>query len=210
MLWICDENSADKTLRFSCCRAVVTQCQGIFSSSHCPASWGWACTKSWERTEPGQLTQTGQSCIWYHVMLSAIKAVWREVERSGVEEMYGYDGVYLPKQPLSVKSSAFWKHLNICLPVGNIKWIPCFALLVHTAFALPTILSLSQPMSFLTFTLPIIFPIPLEGRSEWQCAAYLLARDKSWQLLSSDVVPSSIWMLRYRVLWTLTFLLNRL
>jgi len=42
----------------------------------------------------------------------------------------------------------------------------CFALLARLAFTLPIKLSLSQPMSFLTFTLLILFPIPLGGASE--------------------------------------------
>ena len=59
-----------------------------------------------------------------------------------------------------------WRWLNTCLPMGKSELIPCFALLVHVAFALPIELSLSQPMSFLTFTLPILSPIPLGGGSE--------------------------------------------
>jgi len=46
-----------------------------------------------------------------------------------------------------------WKWLNICLPMGNSKLIPYFALLAHAAFALPLKLSLSQPMNFPTCTL---------------------------------------------------------
>jgi len=41
--------------------------------------------------------------------------------------------------------------------------IPLLALLAHEAFALPVNLSLPQPRSFLTFTLPILSPIPLWG-----------------------------------------------
>jgi len=49
-------------------------------------------------------------------------------------------------------------------------------LLAHTAFVLLIKLSLSQPMSFITFTLPILSLIPLGvGVSEWLCGAYLLA-----------------------------------
>jgi len=47
----------------------------------------------------------------------------------------------------------------------------CFALLAPATFALPVILSLSEPTSFLTFTLLILSPIPLGGVSEWLCGA---------------------------------------
>ena len=41
-----------------------------------------------------------------------------------------------------------WGWPNTCLPVGSGEWIPCFALLVCAAFALPVKLFLSQPLSF--------------------------------------------------------------
>ena len=53
-----------------------------------------------------------------------------------------------------------WRWLNTCLLVGSGEWIHSFPLLVRTAFALPVKLSLSQPMSFLTFILLILFPVP--------------------------------------------------
>lgn len=46
-------------------------------------------------------------------------------------------------------------------------------LLAHASFALPVKLFLLQPTIFLTFTLPIIFPIPLGGVSELMCGAKL-------------------------------------
>lgn len=48
-----------------------------------------------------------------------------------------------------------WRWLNTSLPLGSGEWIPCSALLVPAAFALPGKLSASQPTSFLTFGLPI-------------------------------------------------------
>lgn len=48
------------------------------------------------------------------------------------------------------------------LPMGSGEGIPCFALLVHMAFAFPIKL-LSQPTSVLTFTLLILSSIPLRG-----------------------------------------------
>lgn len=38
--------------------------------------------------------------------------------------------------------------------VGRGEWIPCFASLVQVAFALP------HPMSSVTFTFPLLSPIP--------------------------------------------------
>ena len=62
-----------------------------------------------------------------------------------------------------------WRWLNTCLLMGRSESIPCFALLVCTAFALPIKLSLSQLTSFLTFTLPILSSIPPGGQpvSSW-------------------------------------------
>lgn len=47
--------------------------------------------------------------------------------------------------------------------MGSGKLIPCFDSLADTSFALSIKLSLPQPMSFLSFTLPIASPIPLRG-----------------------------------------------
>lgn len=54
--------------------------------------------------------------------------------------------------------------------MGSGKWIACFVLLVHGAFALPSKLSLSQPLSSLTLTFPVLSPIPARV-SEWQGGA---------------------------------------
>jgi len=43
--------------------------------------------------------------------------------------------------------------------MGSSEWIPYFALLAYTAFISPVYLSLSQPMSFFTFTLPVLSSI---------------------------------------------------
>jgi len=51
-----------------------------------------------------------------------------------------------------------WRWLNSCLLIASSERISGFALLACMAFALPTKLSLSQPMSFLTFTLPVLSP----------------------------------------------------
>jgi len=59
-----------------------------------------------------------------------------------------------------------WRWLNTYLPMGSRERIPCFALLMCMAFVLPIKLSLSQPTSFPTFTLPFLPPIPPEGSEQ--------------------------------------------
>lgn len=49
----------------------------------------------------------------------------------------------------------FWGWLSTCPPMESGEGIPYFALLVFMAFALPIELSLSQTMSFLTFTVRV-------------------------------------------------------
>ena len=51
----------------------------------------------------------------------------------------------------------------------SIERAPYFALFVCPAFVLPINLSLSQPMSFLAFTVPILFAIPPWGEQENDC-----------------------------------------
>lgn len=54
--------------------------------------------------------------------------------------------------------------------MGSGKLIPSFALLVHADIALPVNPSLSQPVSFLTFNLPIFFLDSAGGVvSKWLC-----------------------------------------
>jgi len=55
-----------------------------------------------------------------------------------------------------------WRWLNTSLLMESGELIPCFALLVCAAFGLLVKLSLSQPMSFLSFMLLILSCIPLE------------------------------------------------
>jgi len=58
-----------------------------------------------------------------------------------------------------------WRWLNIGLLVGSSEGIGCFCLAPAHSFTLPVRMSLSQPISFLTFTLPNLSRI-LVGRSE--------------------------------------------
>ena len=58
--------------------------------------------------------------------------------------------------------------------MGSNALILLFALFVHAAFVLLIKLSLSLPTSFLTFTLPVLSPIPMGGGvSKWLSDASL-------------------------------------
>lgn len=68
-----------------------------------------------------------------------------------------------------------WGWLNTCLSLANGEVIPWFALLACAASALPIELSLSQPMSFLTFTL-LIPPVVLQKGTERAAVWCLVTR----------------------------------
>lgn len=70
-----------------------------------------------------------------------------------------------------------WRHLNTCLLRGRGKWISYFDLCAAFAFSIK--LSISQPMSFIPFTFPILYPVPLSG--DWVNACVGLS---SWPRLS--------------------------
>lgn len=72
-----------------------------------------------------------------------------------------------------------WKQLKTCLTMGSKEWISFFALLVCTVFALPSELSLSQPMSSHTF-LPFWFSSAIPpGEGEW-AAVWFWAVCQDW------------------------------
>ena len=156
---------------FSYCWAVLTQSQGLCCFSHHPTSEEAGGAQeagrghSWDSWP--QLTKGIFHTIWHHAQ--HIK-LGKEEGRGGHLEWWRLssqvtvmcDGALLSRR---------W--LNTCLPMGSGEWIPCFALLACAAFALPIKLSLSQPTSFLTCTLPILSPIPLRGSE--RAAAWCLA-----------------------------------
>lgn len=91
--------------------------------------------------------------IPYHMVLCS--AGVKEEERGGSQR----DSICLHKKPLRMMTLLSWKCLNICLMMGSSKQIPCFALLMHAAFALPGTLSLFPTHEVSHFCL-IFFPIP--------------------------------------------------
>lgn len=70
---------------FSCCRAVLSQSQRLFSFSCCPFSKeAGGCTRSLEGTQPRQVTQTDKGNIAYHtISCSAINVGVKEEEGGG-------------------------------------------------------------------------------------------------------------------------------
>ena len=123
---------------------------------------GWGGTRSWEGTQLGQLTPTDHRDIPDHmVSCAACKAGGRR-RKGGCSEWWRLSSQVAIRRDGALLS---WRWLNTCLLMGSGKLIPCLALLACTAFALPIKLSLSQPMNFLTFTLPILSPILTQG--EW-------------------------------------------
>ena len=168
MFCICDENSVDNTGW-----EVLRQSQGLFCFSPHPTSEQAGGVQGvGQGTQPGQLTPTDQRDIPDHMAsCSAYKAGGRR--KRGHSELW-----HLPSQVTITRDGALlsWRWLNTCLPMGNSGWIPCFVLIVYVAFALPIKLPLSEPMSFLTFTLLILSLIP-PGGSEWAAVCFLVA---SW------------------------------
>ena len=131
--------------------------QAFSASQAAPPAAGLGCTRSWEGTQPGQLTLTDQRDIPHHTTsCSAIKTGGRR--RKG--RMFGV--MAFPYQVIVMCDKALlsWRWLNIFLLMGSSVSILCFAVLVRTDFALPAKLLLSQPSIFLTFTLLILSLIP--------------------------------------------------
>ena len=151
---------------FQDCWALLTQCQGLSCFSHHPTRLGVHKKLGGDTARTADPNWPKGYSMPYGVMLSNIN-LGEEEGRGGCLESW-----CLSSQVTITHDGALlsWRWLNTCLPTGSSEWIPCFALLVRTAFALPIKLSLSQPMSFLTFTLLILSPIPLgerEGVAVW-------------------------------------------
>jgi len=112
---------------------------------------GW----NWEGTQPGQLTPADQRDSPYRVMSCAAAKAGGRRKRG----MFGVMAFVFP----SYRARLSWGQLDTCLPMGSSERIPHFALLARTDIATLVKLSLSEPTSFLTFTLPILTPSRREG-----------------------------------------------
>jgi len=87
-----------------CCRAVLTQSQGLFSSWCCPASEVPGVAQGAVRGHSQELTQTGQRDVPHH--MASCSAITGRVKE---EENIWSDSVCLPKQLLHMMSPAFWE-----------------------------------------------------------------------------------------------------
>lgn len=118
---------------------------------------GWRCSWIWVMAQPGQLIKADEKDIPQHMAPCSEKRTY---------------GISIPKKTLYLVVPLSWKWLNVCLLMGNSKWIPCFGSLVHVeAFDLPC--QLSSPH---TFIFPIIFSSHLRRMSEQMCGAEMPAR----------------------------------
>lgn len=90
-----------------------------------PCQWsGWELARNLEGTQTRQLTQTNQRDIAYTIRCSSIKDGKREWQR----RMFGVMVFVFPNNHHTWWGLLSWKWLNIWLPMGSNKWIPCFAL----------------------------------------------------------------------------------
>ena len=119
MLWTFAENCVDNTGMF----------QFLLSSAYRdprpsllltpPCQWvGWGCTRSWEGTQPGQLTLAEQRAIPYCTMsCSAIKAEGKKEERG----MFGVMAFVIPSNRCMWQSPAFLETAEH-LPANGKQW----------------------------------------------------------------------------------------
>ena len=82
-------------------------------------------------------------------------------EAGGKGDIWSYDICLSQVAVMHDEGLLSWKWLNICPRMGSRECIYYFAWFVRAALALLIKLSLSQHTSLLTFTLPILSPIPL-------------------------------------------------
>ena len=90
MFCICAENRVDNTemLLLSLSSAYTESRPFLLLTPPCQRV-GWGCTRSWEGTQPGQLTPTDQTDIPYHMAsCSAIKSWGKKKEGGGHSERW--------------------------------------------------------------------------------------------------------------------------
>lgn len=142
--------------RFNYFWAVLTQHQGLFCSSHTHQWVGWEYAGKWEGMQPGQLSPADHKHISDHVMPCKVhKAEGKMKEEGDIPS----DGTCTKSLLPVMGPFLLWRWLNN-LPMGktwvnSLFWFHC----VCMAFASLINLSFSQPMNFLTFSLPILFPV---------------------------------------------------
>jgi len=95
IFWIGDENSIDNAEMFSSLlSSAYTESRPLLLLTLPHRQAGWGCTRTWEGTEPGQLTPKDQRDIPYHMMsCPAIKRGQKKKEGGDVWS----DGICLLK-----------------------------------------------------------------------------------------------------------------
>lgn len=136
MFWNFNENTLENTpiLQLLCSSAYTDS--RTFASHAALPELGWGCIRSWEREQPGQLTQTDPGCP----ILCGCVFVFPRNYHTG----WG-----------CFPENGLW--------MGRSKWIPFFAVLAHVAFVLPKKLLLSQSTSSHTLTFLISLPQVTQG-----------------------------------------------
>ena len=146
---------------FCCSWAVLTQHQGLFCFSCCPASEQAGVHKKLggDTASTGDPSQPGGYSAPYDVVLS--NKSWGRKRKGGLSELW-----HLFSQVTMTLDGTLlcWRRLNTSLPISSSEWIPYFASLAHAAFATPLQVHLSQFTTFLTFTLLILSLCTAGGR----------------------------------------------
>lgn len=156
MVWTCAETVLLTQGYFGYCSAAIAHHQG-FSAPHTP--WqkeGWGCTKSWEGTQPGQLSPTHPEIyyiIWHHMQQIKLG------EEGG--RMAHLEWCHFPNHHRVCMSPAFLGRGEL-LPAHWKWWLnSLFYFASVCAFRLPIKVSLHLPTSFLSFILLILSPVLL-------------------------------------------------
>ena len=154
---------------FRYCRAVLTWSQSLFWSSDCPTSE----TAGLHKKLWGDTGGTAD-----HNWPKGYPTVWLHAQHIKLGEEQG-SGRHLDLGCLSSQVTVMcdgtllsWRWLNTFLPMGCNELIPWFTLLACIAFTLLIELALSRHTSFLTFTLLLPSPTPLEGEWARGCAVF--------------------------------------
>jgi len=84
MFWICADNGVDNTGMFLLLLSSAHRESRPFLLLTPPCQWiGWGYTRSWDGTQLGQLTQTGQRNIPYHMTSCSGVTSWSKEEQEG-------------------------------------------------------------------------------------------------------------------------------
>lgn len=198
MFWICDQSSVNSTLIFKLLQSSAYTKPRTFQLLTLPfPAMSWGCTRSWKRTQLGELTQTGQRSTPYH--MASCSVIRAEGEKEEEKDIPNID-FCLPKPSWW---ALFSKQMNICLPRESSESVPCFALLAYIALLHLLNCPYLSPGAF-QLSLFQFSPVPL-GRSKQLWGILLPARVNPQQvaLQNSWNLPNlSFSQLRKQILWS--------